>query len=126
MNDSGSDQKFSVSKRAKSFTHACRGLWIFLKTAHNAWIQLVILILVIILGIHFNVTRIEWLALIFAAGLVLVSEAFNSAIEIDINLTSSEYHPYARDTKDVAAGAVLVASIVAVMIGVIVFWPYVI
>jgi len=57
------------------------------------------------------------------ARFVFVSEVFNTAMEIDINLTSPEYHPYARDTKDVSAGAVLLASIISVIIGLIIFLP---
>lgn len=49
--------------------------------------------------------------LVVAGGFVLVAEAFNTALEIDIDLTSPEYHPYARDTKDVAAGAVLLSRV---------------
>jgi diacylglycerol kinase len=64
--------------------------------------------------------------LVLAGGFVLVAEAFNTALEIDIDLTSPEYHPYARDTKDVAAGAVLLATCIAVVIGVILFLPYMI
>jgi diacylglycerol kinase len=64
--------------------------------------------------------------LVFASGFVLVSEAFNTAIEIDINLTSPEYHPYARDTKDIAAGAVLISAVTAVIIGVLIFGHYLI
>ena len=73
MNPSGSDHKFSISNRAKSFAHAGRGIVLFLNTAHNAWIQLVILVAVVILGSCLNISRTDWLALIFAAGLVLVS-----------------------------------------------------
>ena len=62
--------------------------------------------------------------IIFAAGLVLVAEAFNTAIEIDMNLTSPEHHPYAKDTKDVAAGAVLISSVVAAVVGILIFWKY--
>jgi diacylglycerol kinase len=62
--------------------------------------------------------------LVFAGGFVLVAEAFNTAIEIDIDLTSPEYHPYAKDTKDVAAGAVLIAACTAALIGLIIFVPY--
>jgi undecaprenol kinase len=54
---------------------------------------------------------------------VLVAESFNTAMEIDIDLTSPQYHPYARDTKDVAAGAVLLAVIGAVIVGGIIFIP---
>jgi diacylglycerol kinase len=62
--------------------------------------------------------------LVLAAGLVLVAEAVNTAIEIDIDLTSPTYHPYARDTKDVAAGAVLTAAFAAAVIGLIIFLPH--
>lgn len=83
-----------------------------------------IALLVIVLGFYFNVSSLEWIALVFAIGLVFISEAFNTAIEIDIDLTSPEYHPYARDTKDVAAAAVLISVLVAVIVGLIIFLPY--
>jgi len=118
-------KEFSAFKRANSFVHAGRGILVFLKTTPNAWIQLGAFLLVIIFGFYFNITRIEWILVVFAAGIVLVAEAFNTAIEIDINLTSPGYHPYARDTKDVAAGAVLISSIMALVIGILVFGHYI-
>jgi diacylglycerol kinase (ATP) len=126
MTERGFSQKdgFSIVKRAKSFTHAWRGIAIFLRTTHNAWIQLAILACVTIAGFFFRITPTDWMLLVFVAGLVLMAEAFNTAIEIDIDLTSPEYHPYARDTKDVAAGAVLIASTTAAIIGVLIFAPY--
>ena len=119
-------EEFSVIKRAKSFAHAGRGLWIFIKTTHNAWIHLVLLFVAICLGVYLKITNVEWMMLVFVGGLVLVSEAFNTAIEIDINLTSPEYHPYAKDTKDVAAGAVLISALTAFVIGVFIFGHYLI
>jgi diacylglycerol kinase (ATP) len=118
-------KEFSIVKRAKSFAHAGRGLWVFVKTTHNAWIHLVIFAIAIFLGFYFKITNTEWISLILVGGFVLVSEAFNTAIEIDIDLTSPEYHPYARDTKDVAAGAVLLSAITAVVVGVMIFGPYI-
>jgi diacylglycerol kinase len=82
-----------------------------------------ILGLVLIAGIYFNITLLEWIFIVLAAGMVFAAEAFNTAIEIDMNLTSPEFHPHARDTKDVAAGAVLITAIVAMIIGVIIFLP---
>lgn len=117
-------KEFLAMKRARSFAYASRGIWVFLKTTPNAWVHLVFLLGAIIVGFYFDIARIEWMALAFAGGLVLVSEAFNTAIEIDINLTSPKYHPYARDTKDVAAGAVLISAVVAVVIGIFIFAPY--
>ena len=62
--------------------------------------------------------------IILAISAVLAAEGFNTALEIDIDLTSPEEHPYARDTKDVAAGAVLLTVIGAVVIGLLVFIPH--
>jgi diacylglycerol kinase len=118
-------KKFSIIKRAKSFTHASRGLWIFLKTTHNSWIQIIIFVFAIFLGFYFDINSIEWAMLIFAGGLVLIAEAFNTAIEIDMDLTSPEFHPYAKDTKDVSAGAVLLSSILALVIGLLIFGNYI-
>jgi diacylglycerol kinase len=77
-------------------------------------------------GFFFGISKVDWMLLILAAGLVLTAEAINTAIEIDIDLTSPEYHPYARDTKDVAAGAVLIAALTAATIGTMIFLPHVI
>lgn len=117
-------EEFSFIKRAKSFSHAGRGILVFIKTTHNAWIHLFVLVLAIGFGFYFEITMIEWMMLVLAGGFVLVAEAFNTAIEIDINLTSPEYHPYARDIKDVAAGAVLISAITAGIIGIFIFGHY--
>jgi diacylglycerol kinase len=117
-------KRFSLVRRMQSFVHAGRGLNIFLRTTHNAWIQILCFLGVIILGIVLNIARIDWIALLLIGVIVLVAEIINTAIEIDINLTSPEYHPYARDTKDVAAAAVLVASIFALVVGLFVLAPY--
>ena len=119
-------KEFSLVKRAKSFAHAGRGLKVFIKSTHNAWIHTAVFVLAIILGFYFGVTYLEWAMLVFAGGLVFVLEAFNTAIEIDIDLTSPNHHPYARDTKDVAAGAVFLSAITAVVIGALVFGHYLI
>ena len=112
-------------KRTQSFTHAWRGLVVFIKSTHNAWIHLTVFVGTLIAGFYFHLNRYEWIALIVAAGFVLMAEAFNTAIEIDIDLTSPDYHPYARDTKDVAAGAVLIASVTAAIIGVLIFTAHI-
>jgi diacylglycerol kinase (ATP) len=116
--------EFSLIKRARSFAHAGRGIVVFIKSTPNAWIHMGALVVVIWLGYFFGITRMEWVVLVFACGFVFVSEAFNTALEIDINLTSPEYHPYARDVKDVAAGAVLIAAVTALIIGAIIFLQY--
>lgn len=124
MNKNLSDKKkFSIIARLRSTTHALRGITIFLKTTHNAWVHLFFALLAIYLGFLLEISSIEWILIIFAIGLVILFEMINTAIEIDIDLTSPNYHPYARDTKDVAAGAVSLAVIVAGIVGIMIFLP---
>jgi diacylglycerol kinase len=110
-------------KYSQTFLNAFRGLYVVFKTTRNIFVHIFAAVLTIIFGFYYHVSNLEWLALVFAIGFVFVSETFNTAIEIDIDLTSPEYHPFARDTKDVAAAAVLLSSITAVIVGLIVFLP---
>jgi len=119
-------KRFSIVARAKSFTHAFRGIGVLIKSTHNFWIHIIVAVVVIKMGVLFKISQTEWLFLVFAIGFVMVTETLNTAIEIDIDLTSPNYHPYARDTKDVAAGAVLIASIMATIVGLIIFLPKII
>ncbi|MFA6386817.1 MAG: diacylglycerol kinase family protein [Candidatus Paceibacterota bacterium] len=119
-------KRFSIVARFKSTTHAWRGLGIFIRTTHNSWIHIFFGILAIYLGFVLHISAIEWVMIIFCIGLVIITEALNTAFEIDIDLTSPTYHPYARDTKDVAAGAVAIAVITSGIVGLIIFLPKVI
>lgn len=110
-------------KHAERFRYAFHGLYVFWKTTKHISFHLLAAVVAIVLGFYFHISNVEWFAIIFSIGFVLVAEAFNTAIEIDIDLTSPDYHPYARDTKDVAAGAVLLASLTALAIGLIIFIP---
>ncbi len=117
------EKRFSIVARAKSFTHAFRGIGILIKTTHNFWIQIFFGVLTLYFGYIFNISNNEWIIIFLTIGFVFVTETINTAIEIDIDLTSPDYHPYARDTKDVAAGAVLISAVVAVIVGLIIFLP---
>jgi diacylglycerol kinase (ATP) len=116
-------KKFSLRARVRSFSYAWRGLGIIAQTQHNFWIQIIGALAVIVMGRYYHISKAEWLALVLATTSVIVSESFNTALEIDINLTSPGEHPYARDTKDVAAAAVLLTVIGAITIGLIIFIP---
>lgn len=123
MNTIEKNKKFSFRNRIKSATHAWRGVGILIKTVHNLWGHLFFGVLAVYLGYILKISSVEWILLVLTIGLVLLAESINTAIEIDIDLTSPEYHPYARDTKDVAAGAVLISVIVALLVGAIIFLP---
>jgi len=110
-------------KYSEKFLNAFRGLYVFSKTTRHLFIHIITALIVIIFGFYFRISNVEWTLLVFAIGFVFVSEIFNTAIEIDIDLTSPEYHPYARDTKDVAAAAVLLSVFVAVIVGLFIFLP---
>ena len=110
-------------KYKEKFLNAFRGLYIVFKTTRGILIHVSAALLAVILGFYFHLSGLEWITLVFAIGFVFVAETFNTAIEIDIDLTSPEYHPYARDTKDVAAAAVLLSVFVAVIVGLIIFLP---
>ncbi len=119
------DKKFSIVKRAKSLAHAGRGVWILVKTTHNAWIELFLICFAVFLGLFYHITHFEWLLLILSGGVTIAAEAFNTAFEIDINLTSPEVHPMARDVKDVAAGAVLITGVTALLVSIFIFAPHI-
>ena len=123
MEKINANKRFSIVAIIKSSTHAFRGLGIVIKTTHNFWGHLFFGLLAVYLGFLLNISITEWLFIILAIALVLITETLNTAFEIDIDLTSPEFHPYARDTKDIAAGAVLLSVIFACIIGLIVFLP---
>ena len=119
-------KRFSLLGRIQSANHAWRGIAIFFKNGHSAWALSFFAILAFYLGFALQISSMEWAVLVLTVGQVMVAEAFNTAIEIDIDLTSPEYHPFARDTKDVAAAAVLLCTIVAGVVGLIIFLPKII
>lgn len=113
-------------KYSQRFLNAYHGLHVFWHTTRQRTVYIVSTTIVIILGFYLHVSNFEWIGLVFSIGFVIVAEAFNTAIEIDIDLTSPQYHPYARDTKDVAAGAVSLSVCTALIVGLIIFLPKII
>jgi len=79
--------------------------------------------LVVFAGFYFSLSNFEWTVLVLAIALVLSLEMINSAIEYMVDLVSKDYNPVAGKVKDVAAGAVLIAAIFAIIIGLIIFIP---
>lgn len=85
-------------------------------------IHLAIAIIVIIAGFVRHISGMQWIAITIAIGAVLACEAFNTAIEMLCDLYSKEYNQSIKIIKDIAAAAVLIASIASVVIGIIVFF----
>ena len=112
----------SVSRLA-SFGHAFRGLGLFVSQP-NARIHCAAATAVVAMAAWLGVSALEWVALTMAIALVMAAEALNTAIEHVVDLASPEWHPLARDAKDVAAAAVLICSIGAAVVGLLVFVPH--
>lgn len=115
---------FSFKERLKSFRYAFSGLWVLLKTQHNAWIHVVATLLAIGAGFFFGIRQEEWCFLVIAIGGVWMAEAFNTALEFLADAVHPEKHPLVGQAKDAAAGAVLIAAIASVVIGLLIFGPY--
>lgn len=116
-------KNFSIIARIKSANHAWRGIGILIRTTPNIWGHILFGLLALYLGFILHISTVEWVLIVLCIGLVLVTETLNTAFEVDINLTSPEYHPYARDTKDIASGAVLLSVLTAMVVGLIIFLP---
>ncbi|WP_010650922.1 diacylglycerol kinase family protein [Oceanobacillus massiliensis] len=105
------------------FSYAWNGLKEIVRSERNFRIHLTVTVLVIITGLLLHLSALEWGIIILTIGLVLTAEVTNSAIEKTIDYLRPEIHPSAKVIKDVAAGAVLVAAVISVVIGVLIFWP---
>lgn len=117
------NEPFSFQKRIKSFTYAFRGIMRLVNKEHNARIHLVALVGVVIAGLVFRIGIVDWMAVVFASGMVFVSELFNTAIEKLGDEVDLKWNEHIGQVKDYAAGAVLVSALVAIFIGALVFIP---
>ena len=107
-----------------SFKYAFEGLITALKDQPNLKFQFCIAAIVIALGYYLNISPLEWLFIVFSIGFVIVFELTNTAIEEIVDSFTDQVHPAAKKAKDVAAAAVLAASITAAVVGLIIFLPY--
>jgi len=107
----------------KRFVYAFKGIFAAFKTQRNFRIHIPVLLCVIAAGFLLKLNPAEWTLVLLAAGLVLSLELVNTAIESLVDLVSPGYDKKAGRIKDIAAGAVLIAAVVSVIIGLIIFLP---
>ena len=115
--------KFSWKKRLESFKYAFCGLATLFKEEYNARIHLAFTVLAIILGFVFSISFYEWFAILICIALVFSLELVNSAIENLGDKITAEKDDFVRKAKDMAAAAVLIAAIISLIIGIIIFFP---
>lgn len=112
-------------RRILSFKYALDGIWEAFKEEPNLKIHFLAALLVLFLGYHFQITNGEWITLIIAIGLVISVELTNTAIEEVVDSFTQDSHPGAKKAKDVSAGAVLIISLMALSVGIFIFFPYI-
>ena len=110
--------------RVRSFSCAIKGIRVMIASQHNAWLHSIATVLVVGLGSYLRLSSAEWCFLVLAMMSVWTSEALNTAFEFLTDVASPEFHPLAEKAKDIAAGAVLIAAIGSVIVGILVFGPH--
>jgi diacylglycerol kinase len=108
----------------RSFVYAWNGIRASVRGQRNLKVQSSIALIIIAAGFYFDITMTEWCLIALAIGLVIGLEMMNSAVENLVDLVTLERKPLAGKVKDVAAGAVLFASVIATIMGAIIFWKY--
>jgi diacylglycerol kinase (ATP) len=104
-----------------SFNYAFEGLIHVLRTQRNMRVHFAAAVIVLVFALFVGVSKIELIALLISIAFVLVAEMINTAIEGAIDVATTSFDPMAKLAKDIAAGAVLLATINAVAVGYLVF-----
>lgn len=115
-------ENFTLKKRLLSFKYAFCGIR-KLFSQPNAYIHAIVAVIVIVAGCFLQLAAWEWVVVALCIGVVLMAEAFNSAIEALADKVSPEYDPLIGKAKDLAAGAVLLVVMGVVAAGLIIFLP---
>jgi diacylglycerol kinase (ATP) len=105
----------------ESFNYAAEGVIHALRTQRNLWIHFTVAAAVLVAAVGFGVSKLELMVLLLAITFVLVAELVNTAVEAAVDVASTSFDPMAKIAKDIAAGAVLVATLNAVAVGYLVF-----
>ena len=116
--------RYDYKKQLRSFGYAWKGIRCCVGKEQNLSFHLIATVCVVIAGFALGITRTEWICIILCIGIVIAAELFNSAIERLVDLVSPQRHPLAGQIKDIAAGAVLVCALAAMVVGLVIFIPY--
>jgi diacylglycerol kinase len=112
-----------VASRLRSFGYAFRGWWYVLRSQRNVWLHVVISLIVIGVSTWVRLKPLEWAVIVLTMAIVFAAEFLNTAIEAVVDLASPHKHPLAKVGKDVGAGAVLIAALAAVVVGILILGP---
>lgn len=116
---------FFLKRIAKKFGFAFKGLKIAITTDNSFKIHFIFVIPVVISGYILHFDRFEWIVIVLSIGIVLVAELFNTSIEYMVKMFTDDYHELAEKLLDISAGAVLMSAIVAFVMGLFIYLPYI-
>jgi len=116
---------FSLKKRLLSFRYAFKGIAHLVIREHNFRIHLIAMVLVIAAGLILGLSSAEWLVIIITIGMVLITETLNSVVEKLCDIIAPGEDTRIKIIKDMMAAAVLIAAIISVVIGLIIFIPHI-
>lgn len=119
------EEKNKIKRVGRSFTDAWRGWRVALRSEINIKIELAAALIVIVLMIVFKITSAEALILFLVIMIVLWAEIINTAIERIMDVMEPRENPVVKDIKDLMAASVLVVSLASLIIGLIIFIPYI-
>lgn len=105
----------------ESFKYAVDGVLDVFRTQKHMRFHFVTVVLVLLVALMFELDKKDMLVLLFTVSLVLMAEMFNTAIEAVVDMVTQTYHPLAKFAKDAAAGAVLIATVTAILVGFLLF-----
>lgn len=111
-----------MKKLRDSFKYAFEGIFYSLRTQRNIRIHFCIAFIVFFVGTYLKLNNMEWVVIVLSISIVIIVEMINTAIEKTIDLVTEEYRVLAKIAKDVAAGAVLISSIMSMIIGLLIFY----
>jgi len=111
-----------IKKLVDSFNHAIEGIIQAIRTQLNIRIEFIFALLVLTICFFTDLSKVEFLIIAITITMVIAAELINTAVESIVDLYVNYYHPLAKIAKDTAAGAVLVTSINAVIVGFVIFW----
>ncbi|SOC38582.1 diacylglycerol kinase family protein [Salinicoccus kekensis] len=110
----------------KRFKYALQGIRVLFGKDHHFAVHLLFALIVAAAGFLFGLNTLEWLFIIGAVFIVLISEVVNTSLEYTVDLVTDEFHELAKRAKDTSALAVLLASLYAAITGLIIFIPKII
>ncbi len=109
----------------KSFKYAFKGLGSLIRKEQNFRVHVIAGIIAIFFSVYFSITAYEWIIIIFLITMVMMLEMLNTVFERMADVLKPRVHDYIKEIKDIMSAMVFLATLVSLIVGAIIFWPYI-